>query len=87
MTVVLQKEAESLADANGMVEVVSLAPKGPVFDNGKHYAKGVHFHMHKDLVPAHVQAGQVSLSKEAKKPKGKQHGTPADKQVTGSPNK
>jgi len=69
------------ADQNGMV-AVEAAIDG-VMDNGKRYAAGTAFHMHKDLVPGHVAAGQVRLVADGKK----QQSPASDKQVTGSANK
>ncbi|HUX00237.1 MAG TPA: hypothetical protein VMY35_04590 [Phycisphaerae bacterium] len=48
-----------LANDQGMVDVVA-AIKG-VKDNGHTYAKGQPFHMHVDLVGAHIAAGQIRL--------------------------
>ena len=83
---VLNKEAAEAADENGMCTVRALKlENGRVRDNGKYYDTGQVFHMHRDLVPVHMQAGQVELVDAA--PAGKQATAPADKQVSGSPNK
>jgi len=63
-------------DDNGMVEVE--AAVDGVKDNGHTYAAGDRFHMHRDLVAAHVAAGQVRAAGEAK-----QAAAPRDKQQVG----
>ena len=78
-----KQAAAEAADPAGMCNV--RATMDGVRDNGKTYAAGQAFHMHKDLVGGHVDAGQVELL-----PKGhdsKAQATPADKQVTGSADK
>ncbi len=77
----LRKAAKDAADENGMCTVV--ATIDGVTDNGHTYAEGQEFHMHKDLVPPHAQAGQVKLAKAS----GKGQTTPKDKQMTGSKDK
>ena len=89
--------AESAADENGMVEVEAIMEG--VKDNGKWFAAGDKFHMHKDLVPAHVQTGQVKIDGDValagasdgrdrkKQQKKKQQTPPRDKQITSSQTK
>ena len=57
-------------DDNGMVEVE--AAVDGVKDNGHTYAAGDRFHMHRDLVAAHVAAGQVRVAKQGASPRDKQ---------------
>jgi hypothetical protein len=75
------------ADDNGMV-AVEAAIDG-VKDNGKTYAAGQEFHMHKDLVPGHVAAGQVRVAGTGSPEPGarKQARAPRDKQATGAADK
>jgi len=58
----VRKQAAQAADGNGMVTVI--AQFNGVTDNGHTYAQGQSFHMHKDLVPVHMQHGQVLISTE-----------------------
>ena len=51
---------DGLADEQGMVDVV--AAINGVKDNGKTYTAGQTFRMHRDLVPAHIAAGQIRLA-------------------------
>ncbi len=71
-------DAAAAADDKGMCLVV--ATHGKVRDNGHTYGRGDEFHMHRDLVPAHMQTEQVTLS-------GKPAVTPANKQQTSGANK
>ncbi len=75
-----KQAAAEAADPAGMCNV--RAAMDGVRDNGKTYAAGQTFHMHKDLVPGHVDAGQVDLL-----PRGhdsKQQTSPADKALDSS---
>jgi len=77
MAKTIEQQAAAAADDNGMVEVVATCED--VFDNGKHYARGQTLHMHKDLIPAHVDTGQVELAKATGTPRNKQATAPVDK--------
>ena len=62
----LRVAAHAAADAEGMVTVKAIGTlrrgrRLPVSDNGHRYEAGQIFHMHEDLVPAHVRAGQVEI--------------------------
>jgi len=81
----VKRAAGSEADADGMVKVVAVLDG--VKDNGKTYAKLARFRMHRDLVPAHVMAGQVGIDGDAALPKAKQQPTPRDKQQRGGADK
>lgn len=75
----LGKEAAAAADQHGMCSVRAL--RNNVRDNRRLYRAGEDLHMHKDLVPLHVMAGQVELH-AAKPPKeSKEQTAPADKQA------
>ena len=75
--------AADAADKNGMCTVEAMIDG--VTDNGHRYPAGKVFHMHKDLVPSHVAAGQVRLAEGGKKqqpePATKQQPTLSDKQA------
>jgi hypothetical protein len=65
-----------LATANEKGMCTVRAAKDGVTDNGHTYKAGQSFHMHKDLIPAHLAAGQIAPDAgEAKAAE-----TPADKQ-------
>jgi len=77
----LRTAADAAADDNGMCTCRALIDN--VRDNGNRYAAGDALHMHKALVPAHVQTGQVELiSAEPKSAGTKQTTTPRNKQTT-----
>ena len=76
------KKIEQSADANGMCRVRALTK---VQDNGNRYAAGDELHMHRDLLPAHLETGQVELIGKNSGKKSKK--TPANKQHTGGSNK
>ena len=58
----LLDKKNGLADEQGMVDVV--AAINGVKDNGKTYTAGQAFRMHRDLVPAHIAAGQIQLAEK-----------------------
>ncbi len=80
----LRADANAAADKAGMCTVA--ATIDGVRDNGKTYAKGDEFRMHKNLVPVHVAHGQVVEIAEVV-PAKKQSTTRKNKQVTGGSNK
>ena len=91
-TETIAAQAAAVADPNGMCEVRAMIDG--VRDNGKTYRAGQTFHVHKDLVPAHVivdrrtgsrtqQVELVNRQPVTGNPEdgAKAQGTPADKQA------
>jgi len=79
----VREAAASAADDNGMVECV--AAIDGVRDNGHRYAKGDTLHMHRDLVPGHVMAGQVKI--RGGEPAVRQAAPATNRQQTGAADK
>ena len=65
-----QKPQKPQPDANGMLTVRALVGERTaggrvrhgVSDNGHRYAAGEEFHMHVDLIAAHVEAGLIEVA-------------------------
>lgn len=77
MAKTIEQQADQAADDNGMVAVTATVDN--VQDNGKVYNTGDEFHMHKDLIGAHVDTGQVTMGKAKGTPRNKQAAAPVNK--------